>query len=440
MRAGGTGPDLQAVPGAMATPRRRTPRTPYAVIEVLRLLVVVFFAGAGYSTGASVGGDRAVLGALNGTALGLVLGSGLGYVLGGVLGRRTACAAELTRTRLHDVSAETLVAGGVGLVGGVLLGAGVAWPVFFLPQAYLAFPLFGFVVVVLGYVGSQVAVSKRDAVLAMFGERAGRLPRTESASALPRVLDTSVAIDGRVLDVVRAGFLHGSLLVPTPVLAELQGLADAGDDVRRARGRRGLEVLEALQRETGVDVEVLDLDVPGVAEVDAKLVRICLDRGLALLTLDSNLARAAALGGVQVLNLHALSLAMRPPVAAGEDVAVLLLKPGREHGQFVGYLDDGSMVVVERSRSRLGDEIEVRVTSVLTTANGRMIFGRPRDEPADAAPPRPRRADAPSGPPEAQNGSAPDPPVGARPPGAPAGLQPAHDRPTPAVMPLHRQR
>ena len=368
----------------------RKPRTPYAVLEVLRLLVVVFFAGAGYQVGSSVDPDGPVLGALNGTAVGLIIGSGLGYVLGGVLGRKTASTTEVARTRLRDVSAEQLVAGALGTVGGVLVGAGVAWPVFFLPQAYLAFPLFGFVVVVLGYFGSQVAMSKREGVLAMFGERAGLAPRTSPTAALPRVLDTSVAIDGRVLDVVRAGFLHGTMLVPTPVLGELQGLADAVDDLRRSRGRRGLEVLEALKREDGVELEVLDLDVPGVHEVDAKLVRICLDRSAALLTLDTNLAKAASLAGVRVLNLHALSLAMRPPVAAGDDVPVLLIKAGKEAGQAVGYLDDGSMVVVEGGRARLGQEVGVRVTSVLTTANGRLVFGRPNDE--DDAPARTPRA------------------------------------------------
>jgi uncharacterized protein YacL len=370
----------------------RAPRAPLALIEVLRLLVVVFFAGAGYSIGSGVGPSAPVLGALNGTAVGVVLGSGFGYVLGGVLGRRTAKSAENTRLRLRAVSADTLVAGALGMVVGVLLGAGVAWPVFFLPQAYYAFPLFGFVVVVLGYYGFVVGASKRDGVLALFGDRAGMSPRAVPTSALPRVLDSSIAIDGRIVDVVRAGFLHGQLLVPTPVLAELQGLADAGDDVRRTRGRRGLEVLEVLQREPGVDVEPLDLDVPGVAEVDAKLVRICLDRGAALLTLDTNLAKAAALAGVQVLNLHALALALRPPVAAGDDVQVLLLKSGKERGQAVGYLDDGSMVVVERARERLGSEVPVRVTSVLTTANGRLVFGRPADEEgAPATPLRPRR-------------------------------------------------
>ena len=142
------------------------------------------------------------------------------------------------------------------------------------------------------------------------------------------------------------------MLVPTPVLAELQGLADAGDDLRRAKGRRGLEVLETLRREPGVDVEVLDDEVPAVAEVDAKLVRICLDRGAALLTLDTNLARVAALAGVRVMNLHALALALRPPVVAGDEVGVLLIKAGKEPGQAVGYLDDGTMVVVERARDR----------------------------------------------------------------------------------------
>ena len=381
----------QPAPEAAGVRRSRRTRTPYAVLEVLRLLVVVFGAGAGYQIGATIDPGRPVLGALNGTAVGLVLGSGLGYVLGGMLGRKAGATAEVARTSLHDVSAEQLVAGAVGAVGGVLVGAGVAWPVFFLPRAYLAFPLFGFVVVMLGYVGYQVGASKRDGVLALFGESAGLTRGPAPTAALPRVVDSSVAVDGRVLDVVRAGFLHGRMLVPSAVLAELQGLADAGDDLRRSKGRRGLEVLEALRREASVDVEVLDLDVPGVAEVDAKLVRICLDREAALLTLDTNLARAASLAGVRVLNLHALALALRPAVAAGDEVAVLLLKPGKEAGQAVGYLDDGSMVVVERARGQVGSEVQVVVTSVLTTANGRLVFGRPT-APAPAVGARPRPA------------------------------------------------
>ena len=355
---------------------RRKKGPPQVVLEGLRFLVVVFFAGAGYQVGSGFGHDSRVLGALNGTAVGVILGSGLGYVLGGVLGRTTASSAESVRSSLHDTSAEELVAGGLGTVGGVLLGAGVAWPAFLLRQSYLAFPLFAFVCVTLGYVGFLVGASKREGVLAMFGDSAGRSPRPAGASTLPRLIDTSVAIDGRILDVVRAGFLHGKVLVATPVLGELQGFADASDDTRRAKGRRGLEVLEALKREPGVDLEVLEADVPAVAEVDGKLVRICLDSGAALLTLDTNLAKAAALAGVQVLNLHALALALRPPVAAGEDVVVLLLKPGKESGQAIGYLDDGSMVVVEQARDRIGSDESIHVTSVVTTANGRLVFGR----------------------------------------------------------------
>nr|UXE44614.1 hypothetical protein Hi04_10k_c2835_00019 [uncultured bacterium] len=369
---------MSETPGPRASaPRRSAARRPPAlVLEALRLLVVVFFAGAGYQIGSGVQHEGNVLGPLNGTALGLVLGSGLGYVLGGVLGRTTASTAERARTALHETSVDELVAGVLGTIGGVLLGAGTAWPVFFLRQATLAFPLFAFVVVALGYVGFLVGASKREGMLAMFGQRAGLAPRSPATAALPRVLDTSVAIDGRVLDVVRAGFLHGRMLVPTPVLNELQGLADASDDLRRGRGRRGLEVLETLKREPGVDLEVLEVDVPAVPEVDAKLVRICLDHEAALLTLDTNLAKAAALAGVRVMNLHALALALRPPVSAGDDVTVLLLKAGKENGQAVGYLDDGSMVVVEQARSRIGQDVPVTVTSVVTTANGRLVFGR----------------------------------------------------------------
>jgi hypothetical protein len=202
---------------------------------------------------------------------------------------------------------------------------------------------------VLGYFGAQVAMSKREGVLALFGERAGLAPRTLPPAALPRVIDTSVAIDGGCSTSCGPASCTARCSSRRPVLAELQGLADAGDDVRRpaaarARGARGAQARGRRRRRGARPGRA------GVHEVDAKLVRICLDRGAALLTLDTNLAKAAALAGVRVLNLHALALAMRPPVAAGDDVPVLLLKAGKEAGQAVGYLDDGSMVVVEGGR------------------------------------------------------------------------------------------
>jgi uncharacterized protein YacL len=356
----------------------RLGRVPSATVELLRLCVVVFFAGVGYYVAQVFDKDGAPrIGPFSGIGLGIVLGSALGYVLGGMLGRGTITVVRRTEAGLRDTPAEHIVAGVVGTVIGVLVAVGITWPVFLLNRPILTIPVFAFVLVAIGLLGYRLGASKRDWVLAMFGPRVGLSGRPVATAALPRILDTSVAIDGRILDVVRAGFLHGRMLVPTPVLGELQGLADAGDDLRRSRGRRGLEVLAALRREPNVDVEILEDDVPGVPEVDAKLVRLCLDRTAALLTLDTNLAKVAALAGVRVMNLHALAQALRPPVSAGEEVSVLLIKAGKEHGQAVGYLDDGTMMVVERARESVGKELTVVVTSVLTTANGRMVFAHP---------------------------------------------------------------
>src|SRR3954451_11759693 len=204
--------------------KSRIPRAPSSVVELLRLFVIVFFAGLGYEISRHVSSDGNVLGPFNGVALGIIVASGLGYAIGGVLGRTTVTAVDRTERSLADVSAEQLVAGSIGGVIGVLVGSGLAWPVFLIGEPFLAFPLFAFVVVVLGLIGFRVGQAKRDGVLGMFGERAGLKPRETPTAALPRIIDTSVAIDGRLLDVVRAGFLSGRMLVPAPVLGELQGL------------------------------------------------------------------------------------------------------------------------------------------------------------------------------------------------------------------------
>jgi len=359
---------------------------PSGVVDLLRLFVVLFCAGVGYQVTQHLDQGKTVLGLFNGVAIGVIVGSGIGYVGGGVLGRTAVNVVGRTEQSLRQVSAEQLVAGVFGATLGAVVGAGISWWVFLVVDPVLAFPVFGFVVVVMAMLGYRMGAVRREEMLRLFGSHAGMAPRPVAVSSLPRILDTSVAIDGRVLDVARAGFLHGTLLVPSPVLGELQGLADAGDDIRRAKGRRGLATLEALKREPGLILEVLEDDVPAVAEVDAKLVRLCLDRQVPLLTLDTNLAKVAALAGVHVMNLHGLALALRPPVSAGDDVVVHLLRAGKEPGQAVGYLDDGTMVVAERSRDRIGDEVGIRVTSVLTTANGRMVFGQPvASDPAASA-------------------------------------------------------
>ena len=373
--------------------QRKRPSAPKGVVELLRMFLVIFFALGGYQLGsvARFGDDDVlVLGPFNGIVLGTFLGVALGYVLGGVLGRTTVTVASRTEAALRALSAEALVTGALGAILAGIVAASLAWPLFLLPSRSLALPLYGFCIVAAGLIGFRLGASRRESLLSLASGRGGLPHREHPLSVLPRVVDTSVAIDGRILDVVRAGFLHGRMVVPAPVLGELHVFSDSPDPLKRAKGRRGLDTLEALRREPGVDVEVLDETVPDVAEVDAKLVRICLDRTMALLTLDTNLARVAGVAGVRVLNLHALTLALRPPVLTGDEVTVLITKPGREAGQGVGYLDDGTMVVVDACRNRVGADVSVRVTSVLTTANGRMVFAHPLDQPSE--PPRPREA------------------------------------------------
>ncbi len=358
--------------------RRPSPRlrAPSGVVEILRLLVVVSFAGFGYEVGRTLvtHSREHLLGPFGGAAVGVIVGSGIGYVAGGIFARTAASTADRTEAALREVSADTLIAGGFGALAGAVFGAAVGWPLFFVPQMLVATSLFCIVIVLNGYVGFRVGAAKRDDVLAVIGGRARVEPRRPSGSALPKLLDTSVAIDGRIVDVVRAGFVHGKIVVMRPVLDELQRLSDLDDPVHRARGVRGLQVLDTLRREPFVDLELVDDLAPDIEEVDAKLARASLEHDMALLTLDTNLAKVAALSGVVVLNLHAVALALRPPVVVGEDVTVQLIKAGREPGQGVGYLDDGTMVVVERGKALVGQDVTVRVSSVLVTANGRLVF------------------------------------------------------------------
>ncbi|MCA0329738.1 MAG: hypothetical protein LCI03_07515 [Actinobacteria bacterium] len=354
-------------------------RVPSVMVEALRLMVVVFGAGVGYEVANRLGAssDAEVLGPFSGLWLGAIIGAMLGYVLGGAVARLTLRTIDRSERALDGMSAEQAVAGGFGAVVGVVAGAMVTWPLFLLGPALIVAPIFVFVVCTLGWFGFRVGRSRRDAVLESVGTRAGLAPRTPSSVSLPRLVDTSVAIDGRVLDVVRSGFLHGRFLVPQPVIDELQSMADSGDEHKRAKGRRGLDVLESLRHEQGVDLQTIPDEAMSVPDVDAKLVRMSIDRNCALLTFDTNLAKAAAIAGVRVLNLHGLALALRPLVVVGDEVDLHLLKAGKEQGQAVGYLDDGTMVVTEHARDRVGQDVRVTVTSVLTTANGRLVFAKP---------------------------------------------------------------
>ena len=201
-----------------------------------------------------------------------------------------------------------------------------------------------------------------------------------------KVLDTSVIIDGRVADLCETGFLEGPFLVPHFILNELQHIADSSDSLKRARGRRGLDILNKIQKMPGIDVRIIDEDFPHVKEVDAKLVVLAKKVGGRIVTNDLNLNKVAELQGVRVLNINELCNALRPVVLPGETIRVFVLKEGKEAGQGVAYLDDGTMVVVDNAKKAIGRTIDVVVTSVLQTTAGKMIFGRFIDANAQPTP------------------------------------------------------
>jgi rRNA-processing protein FCF1 len=297
--------------------------------------------------------------------------AGVSPLMGIAAGAAAAGVGIALEVAARGVPLARLAWAGGGALGGLL--AGLALGVALAPLVGEAGPVLRAGAAVLGgWVGGAVAA-----------RRAGERGATEQdPGAVPRILDSSVIVDGRIADVADAGFLDGPLLVPQFVIGELQRLADSSDTVRRARGRRAFEVLERLRRSAGARLELIDSDVPDVTEVDGKLVALARARGACLLTNDTALARVAALAGVAVGSVNDLAAALRPVALPGEGMAVQIVREGKEAGQGVGYLEDGTMVVVEGGKRFLGQPLEVVVTSMLQTSAGRMIFARPRGEEA----------------------------------------------------------
>lgn len=309
----------------------------------------------------------------------MVLGAAIGYVLGGVAGRQLARLINWIEARVAKLPGADLLIGIVGLIIGLLLATLVWIP---LNSIGITIPLVKpvtavLVFVFLGYLGMRVLLVKKDelAKILRLGSHktAPGVPATGPAVPM-KVLDTSVIIDGRITDICRAGFMEGRLTVPRFVLRELQTIADSEDVLKRNRGRRGLDVLNTLQREPKVHVDIYDIDYPEIADVDAKLVRLGSESGGSIMTNDYNLNKVAELQGVAVLNINELANSLKPVVLPGEEMSVQILKEGKEAGQGVGYLDDGTMVVVDGGKSRISQQVETVVTSVLQTPAGRMIF------------------------------------------------------------------
>ena len=298
----------------------------------------------------------------------------VGWMVGGLVGQGLVRGFKRVERAAQTRSAGELTVAAIGLLIGLVVSALLWFPVHTLPYIgnWIILPLF----LVVGYLFAYVAAKKHRGILRLVGVHQLSEPGVPGSS-LPvgeTLVDTSAIIDGRIADIVRTGFLSGELVVPEFVLRELQQVADSGDPLKRARGRRGLEVVQGLRSD--VPVATPEIDFPELADVDAKLLKLAKQRGLRILTTDYNLNRLARIQDVVVLNVNELAKALKPAVLPGERLEIRLIREGKEPDQGVGYLDDGTMVVVEGGRRRVGDTVGVEVTSVLQSPSGKMIFTR----------------------------------------------------------------
>lgn len=291
---------------------------------------------------------------------------------------------QLSKTPIHDV-----IAGVCGLAIGLIIAN-------LLGVAFSRIPLIGPYIpiifsIVFGYLGLYITIKKRNDIISILPNRnkdtiikethkAEHISSEKKKKNLPsyKLLDTSVIIDGRIADICKTGFIEGTLLIPVFVLEELQFIADSSDLLKRTRGRRGLDILKRIQTEFDMLVEIDHHDYDDISGVDSKLIRLGQEIGAKIITNDFNLNKVADLQGVQVLNINELANAIKPVVIPGETMVVTIVKDGKEQGQGVAYLDDGTMIVIENGHKHLNETLEVVVTSVLQTSAGRMIFAKPK--------------------------------------------------------------
>jgi len=347
---------------------------------IIRIIGMVVFAiiGGYWGFGFSTSGPRE-------TILPYTFAIGLVGALFGLVATPyfTTRPTRWMRTLLVRVSAEGLLTGLTGLVMGLLVAALLTFPLSMLPSPFgNVLPFVA--VLVFGYFGVALFSMRQTDMLNVISSLSNRGDggsggSWSQASSRTILLDTSVIIDGRVSDIAKTGFLPGTLLIPRFVLNELQYIADSADGLRRARGRRGMEVLSELQKVAAVTVRISDIDVDGVREVDDKLIILARQMKCPILTNDYNLNRVAELQGVTILNINELTNAVKSVVLPGETMGIQIIQEGKEMNQGVGYMDDGTMVVVENGNKYIGQTKPVTVTKVLQTAAGRMIFAKPEE-------------------------------------------------------------
>lgn len=315
-------------------------------------------------------------------AFGVCLFGALGYASSNLIIAQTMRFTEVMATVLAKVPTSNILVVAMGVTIGLIVANLIGGPFSHLPVIGLYIPLI--LSLVLAIVGAKVALIKHTDIMSFFNriwalrslKEASKGTETESVCSNHKILDTSVIIDGRIADILKTGFLEGRLIIPGFVLEELQKIADSSDNLKRKRGRRGLDVVKEIQGDVSQRVEIDYTDYEEMTEVDAKLVKLAKKIGGVVITNDFNLNKVAEIQGVSVLNINDLANAVKPVVLPGEDMLVFLAKEGKENGQALAYLDDGTMIVVEGGKKYIGESVSIVVTSVLQTSAGRMIFAR----------------------------------------------------------------
>lgn len=304
------------------------------------------------------------------------------FLLSPLLNAIIAKSMEYTEKSIQKFPASVILFG----AGGAIIGLAIST---MLVNVLTTIPYIGILIsvsinIVMAVLGANIAVKKKDELMALFFN-IKKISNSKDkkvkgiSKADPKVLDTSVIIDGRIFDLCQTGFIEGPLIIPNFVLEELRHIADSSDTLKRNRGRRGLDILNKIQKELKMEVVISEKDFPDIAEVDSKLLKLCQSIGGKVITNDYNLNKVAEFQGVPVLNINELANAIKPIVLPGEEMKIQVVKDGKESGQGIAYLDDGTMIVVEGGRKFIGEFIDVIVTSVLQTAAGRMIFAKQKE-------------------------------------------------------------
>lgn len=304
-----------------------------------------------------------------------------GYSASPYIIRGTMKVATSTISFLQKMPIQELIGGALGLITALIISSFIG--IYLSEVPYVGYILSVVIAVFLGYIGMNVGAKKKEDLFNLQGllkinpkEKTPKSTPKASKVNMAKVLDTSVIIDGRIADVVETGFLEGTLVIPNFVLDELRHIADSSDNLKRTKGRRGLDILNIIRKELKIGVEISEMDFPDLQEVDSKLVRMAQVMNGCVVTNDYNLNKVAELQGVKVLNVNDLANALKPAVIPGEKMTVYIVKEGKENNQGIAYLDDGTMIVIEEGKYMLEKTVQVVVTSALQTSAGRMIFAR----------------------------------------------------------------